>query len=305
MMLAQVVALDNAPARALEADTELADVNGDALPDVLVTDPSQNGGRYFYYPNLDGVSFGDSIVQSSSPSVWLTSPGVELADMDGDGAADLVAHTSNNSDGTRYFPAMANGDFGAAVTISPTSGLPIASPDLRRIDLNRDRLTDWMSMDPSTGAIRMGLNLGDGAFTSPQTVPPVDATELVSFSGDGLRLADINGDGLTDLVALRDNGVRVWLSKGYGAFTAGQSMANAPSLSPGERARAKIADATGDGLADVLLVESGQARIWENVAGNGYSPARTLTGLPELRPTTQVRMADMNGNGSSDIVWDA
>jgi YD repeat-containing protein len=160
-----------------------------------------------------------------------------------------------------------------------------------------------MSIDPSTGAMRMSLNLGDGAFTSPETLPPLGATELVTFTGDGLRLADINGDGLTDLVALRDNGVRVWLSTGYGAFTQGKSMASAPSLSPGERARTQIGDATGDGLADLLLVESGQARIWENIAGSGFSPSRVLTGLPELRPTTQVRMADMNGNGSSDIVW--
>lgn len=303
MMLAQVVDLGNAPARALEVTAELVDINGDALPDVLVTDPSQNGGRYSYYPNLDGTSFGARIVQSSSPSVWLTSPGVELADMDGDGAADVVAHISNSAGGTRFFPALASGAFGAPVTISPTSGLPIASPDLRRIDLNHDRLTDWMSIDPSTGAIRMGLNLGDGAFTSAQTMPPVDGTELVAFSGDGLRLADVNGDGLTDLVALRDNGARVWLSKGFGEFTAGMSMAGAPSLSTGEQARAHLADATGDGLADLLLVESGRAQVWENIAGRGYASPRTLTGLPELRPTTQVRMADMNGSGSADIVW--
>jgi hypothetical protein len=223
--------------------------------------------------------------------------------MDGDGDADLVAHTSNNSDGTRYFPAQASGEYGAPVTVTPTSGLPIASPNLKRMDLNHDRLTDWISIDPSTGAIRMGLNLGSGDFSSPETMPPLDDTELVSFAHDGLRLADINGDGLTDFVALRDNGTRVWLSKGYGEFTAGMSMASAPSLSTGEQARAHLADATGDGLADLLLVESGQARVWENIAGRGYAPARTLIGLPELRPTTQVRMADMNGSGSADIVW--
>ncbi len=300
---AKVIALSNAPARAIGQNAEIADVNGDALPDLLLMDSSQNGGRYSYYENLDGTRFGPAIVHSSSPSVFLSSPGVELADMDGDGAADIVAHLSNNSDGTRYFPALANGEYGQGIVVTPAPNLVVGSPDMRRLDLNHDRLTDWLAIDPSTGNATVGYNLGDGQFTPAQSLGPIDDSELLSFSGDGLRLADINGDGLTDLVAVRAFGIRVWFSKGVGAWTDGFDLSGVPNLSDGERARLKVQDITGDGLADVLLVESGQARIWENVSGTLFLPAHTITGLPELRPTTQVRLADMNGNGSSDIVW--
>ncbi|MFO0696863.1 MAG: toxin TcdB middle/N-terminal domain-containing protein [Polyangiales bacterium] len=297
----RVVSMASAPARSLGTVAELDDVDGDALPDLLVTDPALDGGAYSYYPNLDGTTFGARTVLASSPSVWLSSTGVQLADMDGDGASDVVARVSSASDGFRFYPGGSAGGFGGAVTIAPNPSFGFEDPDVRLVDLDHDRRTDWMRIDPTTGTIYLAYNRGNGTFESAPSLPPVDASEVVAFS-KGARFADCNGDGLQDLVLLRSQSLRCYLGKGFGAFTAATSFPGAPVLSNGELAETEVRDVDGDGLADLVHVGVSQVRFWPN-HGSSLGPVVTVTGTPSRGVSTLVRVADMNGNGSADVVW--
>lgn len=296
-----VVASATAPARALGPTTELDDVDGDGLVDLLVADPSLDGGQYSYYPNLDGVSFGSRILLPESPSIWLTTESVELADVDGDGAADVIARVSGAADGFRYYPATSTG-FGAAVTITPNPSHGPDDPDVRLIDLDHDRRSDWLRIDPSTGAMYVAYNLGGGSFTGAVAVPRLDPSEVLSFSG-GLRVADVNGDGLSDLIAVRSGSFRYWPSTGYGLFAPVVNVGGAPVLSASEFAQLDICDIDGDGLADAIHVGAGQVRIWRNASGATLLGVTTISDTPSANASTVTRIADINGNGSADVLW--
>lgn len=304
MNAAGLVTIASAPARTVGEVTEMSDVDGDSLADLLVTDPSLDGGRYSYYANLDGTRFGPRQVLSSSPSVWLTSPGVQLADMDGDGAADVLARLSSAADGLRYFPSSGSGTagFGDRVVITPNPSFGFEDPDVKLVDLDHDRRTDWLRIDPTTGLMFAGFNLGGGGFTDGVSLGRLDPAEVLSFSA-GLRIADLNGDGLSDLVSVRSGQVRFWPGMGRGRFDQAVILPGAPTMSDTELSALKVQDVTGDGLADLVHVGVSQVRIWRNQAGTRLADAVPIPGTPQLRPETVVRVADMNGNGSGDIVW--
>ena len=297
-----VVTMGRGPARALGTVAEIDDVDGDSLPDLLVTDPGLDGGRYSWIPNLDGDTWGERQVMSESPSVWLPSSSVQLADMDGDGAADVLARVSPASDGLRYHPAT-EGGFGAPVVIRPAPAGGFEAPDVRLVDLDHDRRTDWMRIDPTTGEVWVAFNEGEGVFTAATSMGRLDVSEVVSFSRSRLQLADANGDGMTDLVVVRSGSARYWPAMGFGQFGEAVPLPGAPTLSDGELAALQVRDLNGDGTADLVHVGVSRVRYWLNLAGIGLMATMSVDGTPELRPTTVVRLADMNGNGTADIVW--
>ncbi|MFN9811770.1 MAG: toxin TcdB middle/N-terminal domain-containing protein [Deltaproteobacteria bacterium] len=300
----RVVEMSEAPARALGDVTEITDVDGDALPDLLVADPGLEGGRYSYYPNVDGSRFGPRRTLEASPSVWLASPEVQLADMDGDGAADVVARISANADGFRFYPSAGIGTagFGARVDVAPNVPTPLSDADTQLVDLDHDRLVDWLRTDPTSGLVSVGFNLGGGRFSSPVDLPALDDSSLVTFSR-GAKLADVNGDSLQDIIEVRDGSARVFFATGFGRFTEPVSLTGAPALSDTERAELQVRDVSGDGLADLVHVGASQVRVWLGMSGRGFDAPILIRGTPARRPTTVIRVADVNGNGSGDIVW--
>ena len=60
----------------------------------------------------------------------------------------------------------------------------------------------------------------------------------------------------------------------------------------------------GDGLTDAWLASSTELRIWLQRGDGRFAAAVAYSGLPDANPlTTIVRVADMNGSGTADVVW--
>lgn len=67
-----------------------------------------------------------------------------------------------------------------------------------------------------------------------------------------------------------------------------------------------LEDINSDGLYDLVLEQtgrSGELDYWINLGRPGFGEQRTITGLPPHISNTTIRLADMNGNGTTDIVW--
>ncbi|HAB15662.1 MAG TPA: hypothetical protein DCE44_04345, partial [Verrucomicrobiales bacterium] len=140
-----------------------------------------------------------------------------------------------------------------------------------------------------------------------------------------VHLADMNGDRLQDLVYLELSGsgicatltVRYWPYCAIGRWGEMRVM----SLATGDAFQVDhfdlrdllVQDLTGDGLADIALLHSdGGSSSWLelriNIAGRQWSTPFTHANLPRYLPRdmfapTTFRQADLNANGSTDLIW--
>jgi hypothetical protein len=152
------------------------------------------------------------------------------------------------------------------------------------------------------------------SFTTPETWIDHYGTNTGGWSNNHPRMiADVNGDGLPDIVGFGEAGVYVSLSTGKN-FTAPELWvnsygANAGGWSVGAHPR-MMADVNGDGLADVVgfggpgvyvSLSTGKnftaPELWVN---DNYGSDRNVGGW---KVSDHPRMmADVNGDGLADIV---
>ncbi|MFV0457911.1 MAG: FG-GAP repeat domain-containing protein [Actinomycetales bacterium] len=119
------------------------------------------------------------------------------------------------------------------------------------------------------------------------------------FQGSSIA-GDFDSDGDTDLAVKAVNGIRMLVGDGRGEFTVGP-LTTIPGAAPGEIAMIDRADLDGDGIADLV---AGLAVTQRVVAlrgtGEGAFTVASTARVPFL-PTT-VKAADLDGNGTDDLV---
>lgn len=297
---------------------EFVDLNGDGLPDILRTD----GGIHRAWLN-HGVEPGagrsvirwsqEVRVKSDDPgafafSLATTEPAAHLADMDGDGLADLVVKPGG--DDLFYFRSLGNLGWDRRQRMT-SLGTPAPSPygedsegdlgsPVASGDVNFNKAMDVLRTE-STG-YRIWYNLGSRRFSRPVTVTDGDVIDL---SLPGAALVDFNGDRVPDLVRTRRDHVLVRTGLGNGRFSPARRV-RIPDLGldDSQIAQARFHDLTGDGLVELVLERPapGQVWFWPN-RGNFTLGGRTVVGgMPAGSSTAVVRWADVNGNGTTDYV---
>src|SRR4029079_17256725 len=87
-------------------------------------------------------------------------------------------------------------------------------------------------------------------------------------------------------------------------FDSAVAIVGAPTVNPGDESRLQLADITGDGLADLVLAGVAHVDYCVFQPAYGFSPVQTISGTPYASASlTEVRLGDMNGNGSVDVIW--
>lgn len=140
-------------------------------------------------------------------------------------------------------------------------------------------------------------NSEDNARSLNQTIPVVATfrATVVPFAGKG-RHSDMNGNGTSDLFWRNaDNTtLQYWLMNG-------NVVTSSASISIGSVWEvAHVGDTDGDGLADVIWINSGQLAVSRST-GSGFATAM----ISNARPSgwRVVGGGDINGDGKSDLVW--
>jgi RHS repeat-associated protein len=318
------IASSNTPRALMDQEwVELIDLNGDGLSDILKTDPA--GGYHTIFLNegeteLDNVFTlhwksqeqvgGDSRVRA----VNLANDSgniAHLADMDGDGLSDLVYKAASD---VYYFANQAGaGDtaWGERILMKGYPGHPMPlSPyevdHVKTADIDGDKRIDIIqSVSVGGGAYyKVWQNLGDHTFSKAATVPHDFAFML---SNDGVNLADFNGDDLPDVVSINNAVLSVMAGLGYGHFAAPVTVAIPGSPIPGPlEDEVRLEDVTGNGLVDLVIDRAapGELWFWPNLGNYSLGEKRIITAMPRPAGISPViRWADMNGNGTSDLVY--
>jgi hypothetical protein len=118
---------------------------------------------------------------------------------------------------------------------------------------------------------------GKGGFAQAADIPKPAASPGASLPRMGedqeldFAFADMNGDGLPDLVRIRNGRVEYWPQIGHGRFGAGVLMEDSPVIDSEEEfdiARVQLVDLDGSGTADLLYIGRGEIRVWTNAGGN-------------------------------------
>lgn len=209
------------------------------------------------------------------------------ADFNGDARTDLAIN-DYSSRSLRILLGTAGGTF--------TIALPVPVPDqvvsMTASDFNGDGATDLAVLD-ATASARLFLGSGTGSFQAAGTI---------ATGGTRLLSADMNNDGIVDLISAGGNttnpNIGVLLGRGDGTF--GLPRPIAPSFGT----QAAIADFDGDGIADLVrdtFAPSGALGL-EVLKGDGQGG---LSSVYQWKATTRVygiAAADWNADGAPDVL---
>lgn len=286
------------------------DLYGEGIPGVF----SEQAGAWFYKANLGDLDEDHRLrldrlrMVAPRPSLAGVERGVlRLEELEADGARQMVVQSPELQG---YFEL----DPGTAEWLpfrSFTSVLRIDLDDknLRRIDLDGDGRADIL-ISEEQAFVWYASDGKRGHQPMQRTAKPSDeergAAVIFADATQSIYLADMTGDGLSDIVRIRNGEVCYWPNLGYGRFGARVTMDNAPRLDHPDRFNPEhvhLADLSGTGATDLIYLGTGTCRAWLNSSGNAWSEPQTLSSFfPPERPN-QVSAIDLLGTGTTCLVW--
>lgn len=278
----------------------LVDINGDALPDLI--DASTTRARHRFFVNQlssDGTHTFAAPTESATgetSAFALSNPRVQFLDVNGDGFTDLLRGGISDQ---AVLLNDGRGDWAPAQDLAGSPAWTGGDADLRFFDYDNDMDIDLIR----STATQTFVFENNGSFAFERRDLPALG---VTFSQD-VQFADMNGDGLLEVVRLQANQLQYKTNFGRGRFAEAFTTMSHP-FAEGEASLALVEDLDGDGYADVVVASGSTVRYVRNRNGERFEAVETVNeasgrALPTREATTTVLAADMNGNGSVDVVW--
>jgi len=225
---------------------------------------------------------------------------VAIGDVNGDGRNDVVMTTSFYFDAAndyKVFVFLQNADGTLAPPIKyPTGSSYVCMAQTASIgDVDHDGRNDVVIGNSGCG-IEVFLQDSGGALGAGVSYPSVDSSRV--------RIADLNNDGLLDVVGIGwgTDTASVWLQNAGGTLESPLAY----GVLHGGYDDLEVGDVNGDGLPDIVVM-SGQLYADPNVgvltqkAGGGFNaPAYYSVGTDLL--SAGVAFGDVNGDSANDVV---
>jgi len=279
------------------------DLDGEGIAGIL----TEQAGIWFYKRNGGNGAFLPTETLLTQPSLANLSGGrQQLLDFSGDGRISLVQfagpmpgfYERTTEDGWEPFNAFPS-----------LPALNWSDPNLRFVDVTGDGLVDVLITDQDVFTwypSRRKWGFGAGEYT-PSSLDEERGPALVFADVDqSVHLADMSGDGLSDLVRIRNGEVCYWPNIGYGRFGAKVTLDNAPWFDTPDlfdQKRIRLADIDGSGTTDIIYLGRNDVKLFFNQSGNRLSDPHVLAEFPCVDNLSSVDVVDLLGNGTAYIIW--
>ena len=306
--------LENLPQGLDGTRYQWVDLDGEGLSGIL----TEQGNGWFYKRNLSPINtvhnngskhiearFASVELVASKPASGLAN-GAQFLDLAGDGQLDVVTlrgavrgfYERTQDEGWESFVAF--------------KSLPVLdwdSPNLKFIDLDGDGHSDILITEDNCFVWHPSLaedGFGPAEWVSQPWDEEMGPRVVFADSMQSIHLADMSGDGLTDIVRIRNGEVCYWANLGYGRFGAKVTMDNAPWFDVPDlfnQQRILLADIDGSGTTDILYLSSEGVQVYFNQSGNSWAAKRVLRRFPAIDSIASVTTIDLLGNGTVCLVW--
>jgi len=280
------------------------DLDGVGISGVL-TEQDQS---WFYKPNLGGGRFGAAEAVKARPALATLSDGSHrLMDLAGDGNLDLVDFSSSSPG---FYERNVDGGWGAFHAFHANPVLNWSDPNLRFVDVTGDGIADLLITEDDAFKWHPSL-LNEGFGAAVRVRIPLDEEEsgpraLFADGTQSIYLANMTGDGLSDIVRIRNGEVCYWPNLGYGRFGAKVTMDRSPWFDAADlfdQRRIRLADTDGSGTSDILYLGHSRVEVFLNEAGNAWSAARRIDPFPAVDNLATVDVMDFLGRGTACLSW--
>lgn len=307
--------LENLPYGLDGSHYQWIDLDGEGLSGIL----TEQGGAWFYKRNLSAlpvlrssdtqaipVRFAPVECLATIPSPANLSTGQQLLDLTGNGQLDVVEF-----DGPLpgFFERTTDEGWESFRSFASLPNVAWKDPNLKFVDLTGDGHADILVTEDEV--LTWYASLAEKGFGPASKVRQAFDEEtgprLVFADGtQSIYLSDLSGDGLTDLVRIRNGEVCYWPNLGYGRFGEKVTMDHAPWFDAPDQfdqKRIRLADIDGSGVVDIIYLAADGVRLYFNQTGNRWSDARVLANFPVIDNLSSVQVADLLGNGTACLVW--
>jgi hypothetical protein len=306
--------LENLPQGLDGSRYQWIDLDGEGLSGIL----TEQGNGWFYKRNLSPINAvlenGKQHVEAQFAPVELVASqpvgglanGAQFLDLAGNGKPDLVTMRGAVAG---FYERTHDEGWESFIAFKSLPVLDWDNPNLKFIDLDGDGHSDILITEDNCFVWHPSL-AEEGFGASERVYQPWDEEQgprvVFADSTQSIHLADMSGDGLTDIVRIRNGEVCYWANLGYGRFGAKVTMDNAPWFDMPDifnQRRIQLVDIDGSGTTDILYFSSEGVQVYFNQSGNSWATKRVLSYFPAINSVVSVTALDFLGNGTACLVW--
>jgi RHS repeat-associated protein len=280
------------------------DLDGEGIAGILAS----QGEAWMYKHNLGEGRFGATETVRTQPVLAGQGGRAQhLMDIAGDGNLDLVDLAT---EAAGFYGRTLDAGWAGFRAFLQCPVLDWSAPNLRFVDLTGDGIADILITEDDAFTWHPSLleeGFGSGLRVKiPLTEEESGPRAVFSDPEQTIYLADMTGDGLNDIVRIRNHEVCYWANRGHGRFAAKVILDGAPWFDEPDQfdqRRVRLADTDGTGTTDILYLGRDGVSIYLNLSGNALSAARRVEGFPAIDALTAVNVADLLGRGTACLVW--
>ncbi|MDR2009145.1 MAG: LysM peptidoglycan-binding domain-containing protein [Bacteroidales bacterium] len=280
----------------------------------------QNDHAWYFKPNLGDIRFQNEDIDEPVPvfenirkvvpkpaAVTGRYTSYRLDDINSDNYPELIIQ---NHGLNGYYSMNEDGKWENFKNFKNIPNIDYTDDNLRFMDLSGDGLSDIVISHGGRFDIYFSEGKeGYGNYRKVECSTEAGNAPVLVFSDVRHRifLADMSGDGLTDIVKITGQSVCYWPNTGYGRFGEKIIMGSPPlfdSFDQFDTRYIHLADVDGTGTTDILYISYGKIRYFKNLSGNQWEEQQTSGNLVyNYTKYNYIQVVDLLGNGTQCVVF--